>query len=116
METEIRSFEGLEISRKLRELHLEANSISRSSPGHELQELGSQIRRSSNSIAAGWNNKHTNICLEGLNRSLAELQETKHHLHIAYRKGYLSERVYEKFLDKYKYDEGGRMFKGLEQS
>jgi hypothetical protein len=95
VETEIGTFEDLEIYRKLCALHLEANSISWSFPRHELQELGSQIRRSSNSIAAGWNNKHTNICLE---------------------KGYLSERVYEKFLDKYKYDEGGRMLKGLEQS
>jgi four helix bundle protein len=45
----------------------------------ELFELGSQLRRSSNSalanIAEGWNNKHTNIYLEGINRAQGELRE-----------------------------------------
>jgi four helix bundle protein len=118
MEAEIRSFEDLKVYRKLCELHLEINNLSLSFPKHELHELGSQIRRSSNSIAAniaeGWNNKHINIYLEGINRSLGELQETKHHLYIAYHKGYLAEKVYKEFLDKY--NECGKMLKGLEQS
>jgi len=62
MKGEIRGFEDLEVYRKLRELHLEINELSLRFPKVELFELGSQIRRSSNSIAAniaeGWNNKH----------------------------------------------------------
>ena len=98
MKGEIRSFEDLEVYRKLCELHLEINELSLKFPKFELYELGSQIRRSSNSIAAniaeGWNNKHINIYLESINRAQGELQETRHHLYIAYRKEYLSEEIY----------------------
>jgi four helix bundle protein len=118
MKGEIRSFEDLEVYRKLCELHLEINELSLKFPKFELHELGSQIRRSSNSIASniaeGWNNKHINIYLEGINRSQGELQETKHHLYIAFRKGYLDEKVYKEYLEKY--NECGRMLRGLEQS
>jgi four helix bundle protein len=118
MKAEIRSFEDLEIYRKLCELHLEINGLSLKFPKFELHELGSQIRRSSNSIAAniaeGWNNKHINIYLEGINRSLGELQETKHHLYVAFSKGYLDEKVYKEYLEKY--NECGKMLRGLEQS
>ena len=90
MKGEIRSFEDLEIYRKLCELHLEINELWLKFPKFELFELGSQIHRSSNSIAAniveGWNNKHRNIYLKGINRVKAELKETKHHLYGAYRK------------------------------
>ncbi len=69
MKEEIRTFEDLEVYRKLCELHLQLNDISLKFPKFELFELGSQIRRSSNSIPAniaeGWNNKHINIYLEG---------------------------------------------------
>lgn len=85
MKGEIRNVEDLEVYRKLCALHLEINELSLKFPKFELFELGSQIRRSSNSIAAniaeGWNNKHINIYLEGINRAQAELQETKHHLY-----------------------------------
>jgi four helix bundle protein len=118
MKAEIKSFEDLDVYKKLCELHLEINKISLSFPKFELFELGSQIRRSSNSIAAnlaeGWNNKHINIYLEGINRARAELQETKHHLHVAYRKKYLSEKTYMQYLERYK--ECGRMLRGLQQS
>ena len=113
-----KSFEDLIVYKKLCELHLEISSLSLSFPKFELHELGSQIRRSSNSIAAniaeGWNNRHTNIYLEGVNRSLGELRETEHHLYIAFRKGYLDEKVYKEYLEKY--NECGKMLKGLEQS
>jgi four helix bundle protein len=115
---EIKSFEDLEVYRKLCELHLEINELSLEFPKFELHELGSQIRRSSNSIAAnlaeGWNNKHINIYLEGINRAQAELQETKHHLYMAYRKKYLSEEIYREYFEKY--SECGKMLRGLEQS
>ena len=114
----IRSFDDLELYKKLCELHLEINRLSLTFPKFELHELGSQIRRSSNSIPAnvaeGWNNKHLNIYLEGLNRAQAELQETKHHLHMAYRKGYLSEKEHVKYSDGY--DECGKMLRGLQHS
>jgi four helix bundle protein len=114
----INSFEDLEVYRKLCELHLEISEVSLSFPKFELYELGSQIRRSSNSVAAniaeGWNNKHINIYLEGINRAQAELQETKHHLNVAYRKKYLSEKTYMRYLERY--NECGRMLRGLQQS
>jgi four helix bundle protein len=118
MKGEIRNVEDLEVYRKLCELHLQLNEISLKFPKYELYELGSQIRRSSNSIAAniaeGWNNKHINIYLESINRAQGELQETKHHLYIAYRKKYLSEELYREFFEKC--NECGRMLRGLEQS
>lgn len=118
MEVDIKSFEDLNVYKKLCELHLEMSNISLSFPKFELHELGSQIRRSSNSIAAniaeGWNNRHINIYLEGINRALGELQETKHHLYVAFRKGCLDEKVYKEYLEKY--NECGKMLRGLEQS
>jgi four helix bundle protein len=117
-EAEIKSFEDLHVYKKLCDLHSEISNLSLSFPKFELHELGSQIRRSSNSIPAniaeGWNNRHINIYLEGINRSLGELQETKHHLYIAYRKGYLSEKIYTEFLGKF--NECGKMLRGLEHS
>jgi four helix bundle protein len=77
LKKEIRSFEDLDVHQKLLELHLDVNELTMSFPKHEMHELGSQLRRSSNSIGAnlaeGWNNKHINMYLEGINRSLAEI-------------------------------------------
>ena len=118
MDAGIKSFEDLEVYKKLCELHLEISEVSLSFPKFELYELGSQIRRSSNSIAAniaeGWNNKHINVYLEGINKAQAELQETKHHLHVAYRKKYLSEETYREYFERY--GECGKMLRGSEQS
>lgn len=87
-------------------------------PKHELYELGSQLRRSSNAVPAivaeAWNNKHVSVYLEGINRALGELRETRHHLSIAARKKYLSEKMLADLLDRY--DECGRMLRGLELS
>ena len=118
MKERIRSFEDLDVYRKLCELHLEISKLSLSFPKFELHELGSQIRRSSNSVAAniaeGWNNKHINIYLEGINRAQAELQETKHHLYVARQKRYLSKEAYETYLERY--GECGKMLRGLARS
>jgi four helix bundle protein len=118
MKDRIKSFEDLDVYRKLCELHLEISKLSLSFPKFELHELGSQIRRSSNSIPANiaeaWNNKHINIYLEGINRAQAELQETKHHLYVASQKRYLSEEAYKKYSERY--SECGRMLRGLTQS
>lgn len=45
--------------------------------------------------------------LEGINRSLAELRETEHHLTMALRKGYFCEAVFQDLSSRY--DEGGKM-------
>ena len=114
----ISSFEDLEVYQKLCQLHLEISKVSLNFPKFELLELGSQIRRSSNSspanIAEGWNNRHLNIYLEGLNRAMGELQETLHHLSMAYEKKYLLKEDYESYRSRYL--ESARMLRGLERS
>ncbi|MDP3723207.1 MAG: four helix bundle protein [Candidatus Omnitrophota bacterium] len=115
---EVKGVEDLEVYRKLVELHVEIHELSLTFPKFELYELGSQIRRSSNSapanLAEGWSNRHLNVYLEGVNRAQGELQETRHHLYVAFRKGYLNEPNYTGF--KARYDECGKMLKGLERA
>lgn len=95
----MRTFRDLEVYKKSFRLHIEIHELSMTFPKFEMYELGSQIRRSSNSvpanIAEGYNNQHTNIYLEGLNRAVGEAQETQHHLESAFEKGY---------FDKLKFD------------
>ena len=114
----IESFEDLEVYQKLCQLHLEISEASLKFPNFELHELGSQIRRSSNSapanIAEGWNNRHIKIYLEGINRAMGELQETLHHLNMAFRKRYLSKDDYEGYRSRYL--ESAKMLRGLERS
>jgi four helix bundle protein len=114
----IGSFEDLDVYKKLVELHLEVHELTLRFPRYEMFELGSQVRRSSNSIAAnvaeGWNNRHSNIYLEGINRALGELRETRHHILMALRKGHILKGVAEDLLNRY--DECGKMLRGLERS
>ncbi|MGB2866918.1 MAG: four helix bundle protein [Bacteroidota bacterium] len=60
----IRSFEDLVVYQRLVQLHLEVHELTLRFPRFEMYELGSQLRKSSNSvpanIAEGWNNKHIN--------------------------------------------------------
>lgn len=74
-------------------------------PRFELYELGSQLRRSSNSspsnVAEGFGNKHTNIYLESISRAQGEIRETKHHLRIACRKNYIREKKLDYFINEY---------------
>jgi four helix bundle protein len=118
MGARIESYEDLEVYQKLCELHLEVNEITFTFPKFELFELGSQLRRSSNSapanVAEGWNNKHTNIYLEGINRAQGELRETKHHIKMAFKKRYIEELRYRDLTNRY--DQCGRMLTGLENS
>lgn len=118
MKKEIKSFEDLDVYQKLVQLHLEVHELTLTFPKFELYELGSQLRRSSNSgpanLAEGWNNKHINIYLEGINRALGELRETKHHISMAFNKKYLSKERYDDLTTRY--DECGKMLRGLEQS
>ncbi len=118
MRKKIESYEDLEVYQKLCELHIEVNELTFTFPKFELYELGSQLRRSSNSapanIAEGWNNKHINIYLEGINRAQGEIRETRHHLNMAYKKGHMNEGKYTDLINRY--DECGRMLKSLEKS
>ncbi|MGR3310372.1 MAG: four helix bundle protein [Candidatus Brocadiales bacterium] len=114
----IESYEDLGVYQKLCELHLEVNEHTFKFPKFELYELGSQIRRSSNSapanIAEGWNNKHVNIYLEGINRAQGEIRETTHHLTMAFGKKYLDNEKFKNLIDRY--NECGRMLRSLEKS
>ena len=115
---EIRTYTDLKVYQKLCDLHLDISEKSLEFPKFELFELGSQIRRSSNSIPAniaeGWNNKHINIYLEGINRAFGELRETLHHLYIAHKKEYFNYKQYSTLRNRY--NECGRMLRGLERS
>ncbi|MBU3933636.1 MAG: four helix bundle protein [Candidatus Omnitrophica bacterium] len=114
----VRSFRDLEVYKKLFSLHLEMHELSLTFPRFELYELGSQLRRASNSapanIAEGWNNKHTNIYIEGVNRALSEVHEIEHHLDVAVAKKYIVREKHSYFITKY--DECGKMLKGLIRS
>ncbi len=95
----------LKVYRWLVDLHLRIHKLSMQFPQFELYELGSQIRRSSNSIPAnlaeGFNNRHAKMYLQAISRSLGELRETQHHLLIALRKQYLPKEEYNELMDTY---------------
>ncbi len=114
----IESFEDLEVYQKLVQLHLEVHALTLTFPKHEMYEVGSQLRRSSDAIPAnlaeGWNNKHINVYLEAINRSLGELRETKHHLTMSFKKGYFDKEKFDFLVARY--DECGRILKGLERA
>ena len=114
----INSVEDLQVYQKLCSLALEIHELTISFPRFELYELGSQLRRSSNlapaNLAEGFNNKHTNIYLEGISRAQGELREVIHHLRFAFRKNYFSEEKLKYFLKEY--DICGRMLTNLEKS
>lgn len=114
----IRSVEDLEVYNKLFNLVIEVHDLSLQFPKYELYELGSQVRRSSNSapanLAEGWSNRHIKLYLEGINRALAEVRETRHHLRVAGMKGHIDHVVLDSIL--HKYEECRLMLKGLERS
>lgn len=89
--------EDLEVYRKLCQLHIEICDLSHKWPAEEKYELGSQIRRSSNSspaqLAEKDDDRHVRNKIEGVNRSRGEAGETVHHLFIAKLKGYVNDEV-----------------------
>ena len=108
----------LKVYRRLTELHLQVHEVSLTFPKFELYELGSQLRRASNSapanVAEGFNNKHRKIYLESISRSLGEIRETQHHLMIARRKTYVSKEQYEDLVGQY--NECSRMLRAIMHS
>ena len=110
--------EDLEVYKKLFKLTLEVHKITMKFPKFEIYELGSQLRRSSNSASAnlseGFGNKHTNIYLESISRAQGEIRETIHHLKIAYKKNYIDKEKLNYFLKEYRIC--SRMLYRLEKS
>lgn len=110
--------EDLEVYKKLCKLAMDIHKLTLTFPKFELYELGSQLRRSSNSIPAnlaeGFSNKHTNIYTECISRAQGELRETKHHLRMALNKKYLEDEKFHYFLTGY--EECSKMLFGLENS
>lgn len=112
------SVENLNVYNKLFTLTIEVNNLTMSFPKFELFELGSQLRRSSNSspanLAEGFNSKHTNIYLESISRAQGEIRETIHHLKVCFQKKYIPEEKLHYFLKEY--DVCGRMLTNLGKS
>ncbi|OHB21748.1 MAG: hypothetical protein A2939_05370 [Parcubacteria group bacterium RIFCSPLOWO2_01_FULL_48_18] len=109
--------EDLEVYKKLCELALEIHGATLSFPRFELYELGSQLRRSSNSapanLAEGFGNKHTNIYLESISRAQGEIRETIRHLRMAHQKQYIVKEKFEYFIHACR--ESSKMLYGLER-
>jgi four helix bundle protein len=109
--------EDLDVYQKLCTLHIEVCDLSRGWPDEERYELGSQVRRSSNSAPANLAEKHSDRRvrnkIEGVNRARGEALETVHHLYMARLKGYLDGEVYGAYTERY--HECVRMLNGLER-
>lgn len=110
--------EDLELYQRLCRLHIEVCELTRGWPQDERYELGSQVRRSSNSapaqLAEKNDDRHIRNKIEGVNRGRGEAAETIHHLFMAKLKGYITEKTYIEFRSRYK--ECIRMLNGLEKS
>lgn len=110
--------EDLDVYKRLFKLAVEIHDLTMKFPRFEMYELGSQLRRSSNSspanLSEGFGNKHTNIYLETISRSQGEIRETKHHLRVAYMKKYLDRDRLDYFINQY--EECSKMLYGLSKS
>ena len=114
---EYRQIEDLEVYQKLCRLHLEIADLSHGWPAEEKYELGSQIRRSSNSspaqLAEKNDDRHVRNKIEGVNRSRGEAAETIHHLYMAHLRRYESKETYSALRERYR--ECIRMLNGMER-
>ena len=110
--------EDLKVYKKLCQLHIEVCDLTHNWPQEEKYELGSQVRRSSNSspaqLAEKNDDRHIRNKIEGVNRSRGEAAEMIHHLYMAKLKEYIAENIYLEFRDRYK--ECIRMLNGLEKT
>ena len=110
--------EDLEVYQRLCRLHIEICDLSHDWPGEERYELGSQVRRSSNSapaqLAERYDDRHLRNKIEGVNRGRGEASETIHHLYVALLKGYIDQHVFDTLRGRYK--ECIRMLNGMERT
>jgi len=115
---EYRKLEDLIVYQRLCQLHFEIADLSHHWPSEERYELGSQIRRSSNSapaqLAEKNDDRHIRNKIEGVNRSRGEAAETIHHLYMAQLKGYETQESYENI--RARYQECIRMLNGMERT
>ena len=115
---EFRNVEDLVVYQRLCQLHLEMADRSHAWPAEEKYELGSQIRRSSNSapaqLAEKNDDRHVRNKIEGVNRSRGEAAETVHHLYMAHLRGYESKATFSGFRERYR--ECIRMLNGMERN
>lgn len=113
-----RDIEDLQVYLMLCDLHIEACECASTWPKSEMYELGSQVRRSSNSspsqLAEKHDDRHVRNKIEGVNRARGETGETIHHLFIAKRRNYIDQARYDYFKSSYK--RCIRMLNGLERS
>jgi len=109
--------EDLDVYNLLCGLHIEVCEMTRLWPKEETYELGSQVRRSSNSapaqLAEKNDDRHVRNKVEGVNRARGEAAETIHHLYIAKLKKYIDASTYDSIRSKYK--QCIRMLNGLER-
>ncbi len=110
--------EDLDVYQRLCKLHIEVCDLSHTWPAEEKYELGSQIRRSSNSspaqLAEKNDDRHIRNKVEGVNRSRGEAGETIHHLFMAKLKGYVPGDVYAAYRERDR--QCIRMLNGLEKA
>ncbi len=110
--------EDLEVYQKLCQLHIDVCDLTHQWPQEEKYELGSQVRRASNSspaqLAEKNDDRHVRNKVEGVNRSRGEATETIHHLYMARLKDYISDATYMDFRERYK--QCLRMLNGLEKT
>ncbi len=110
--------EDLDVYRELCQLHLEVCDLTHQWPAEERYELGSQVRRSSNSspsqLAEKNDDRHVRNKIEGVNRSRGEAGETVHHLYMALLKKYISQNTFQQYRQRYQ--ECVRMLNGLEKT
>ena len=115
---EFRNIEDLVVYQRLCHLHLDVAALSYAWPSEEKYELGSQIRRASNSspaqLAEKNDDRHVRNRIEGINRSRGEAAETVHHLYMAHLRGYESKKTYLAFRERYR--ECISMLNGMERS
>ena len=113
-----REVEDLEVYGKFCQLHFEVCECTHNWPSEEKYELGSQVRRSSNSspaqLAEKNDDRHLRNKIEGVNPARGEATETIHHLFMARLKNYLTEEDCQMFRARYK--QCIRMLNGLEKS
>ena len=118
MSSTYKDVEDLDVYLKLCKLHIDVCNPTHQWPKEERYELGSQVRRSSNSspaqLAEKNDNRHVRNKIEGINCSRGEAAETIHHLFMAKLKGYLTDEVYMLYKERYK--ECIRMLNGLEKN
>ncbi len=109
------SYKDLEIYLLAKELAVEAHKMTlKELPKFEMYEEGSQIRRSSKSIAANivegfGRRRYKNEFVQFLTYAIASCDETKAHLEMLYETGSLKGDKFEKLFQGYK-ELGAKLF------